>query len=559
MEKINVFTYLKQFISTRKIYFLIYALIVPVLPIVRNFVIPEITGNVYANIKNINKIKTLLIGLSFCFIIMPLATCIVNFMAWRLIPQFYEYIVIQIYEYIYENTYCNYENLNIGEIIIKISRLKSILINVLSAFKEDFLNICIAITFGLFYFYKKTHKKYFFIYFVYIIISITIEYFNVTFISQINREKQKIGDYVFSDLTDSFNNISIVQNFENKPQEINIIKETLNKYNSIFFKSLIQSFVFDCALKTITCVWIILFGYMLFNDYTKHKISIVEFYQITQVVIMLAFICDFFGVAGRGLSEELGDIYDINDFFKKNIPKDLTCNNGNRSFSNGDILFKNIYHKYKNNNNYALENINLKIKKGDKVAFIGQSGSGKSTLVKLLLKKEPLIMGDITINNTSIQTMKSQEIVNHIFYIPQNPKLFNRTLYDNIIYGLKTPPSKESILQILNEMNMKEISKVFTEKMDESVGKDGAFLSGGQRQIVWLLRSLFRTKPIIILDEPTAALDPQSKQLLINAIKNITVGKTVIIITHDNIISDYRKIHFKEGKQIKDNLFDIYS
>jgi ABC-type bacteriocin/lantibiotic exporter with double-glycine peptidase domain len=556
--EINVFTYLKHFISTRKIYFLIYVCIIPVLPIVRNFVIPEITGNIYANIKNIKNIKLLLIQLACCFIIMPIATCIVNFMAWRLIPVFYEYIVIQIYEYIYTNTYCNYENLNIGEIIVKISRLKSILINVLSAIKEDFLNVSIAVLFGLFYFYKKTDIKYFFIYLAYIIIAITIEFFTVISISHINQKKQKIGDYVFSDLTDSFNNISIVQNFKNKPQEINIIKETLSKYNSIFFKSLYQSFAFDCTLKSVTCVWILLFGYMLFKDYSKHKISIVEFYQITQVVIMLAFICDFFGVAGRGLSEELGDIYDINDFFKNNIPRDLICNKGNRSFSNGDIIFKNIYHKYKKNNKYALENINLKIKKGDKVAFIGQSGSGKSTLVKLLLKKEQLIMGDITINNISVNTMKSQEIANHVFYIPQNPKLFNRTLYDNIIYGLKNPPSKESIIQILNEMNMKEISKVFVEKMNVSVGKDGAFLSGGQRQIVWLLRSLFRTKPIIILDEPTAALDPQSKQLLIKAIKNITVGKTVIIITHDNIISDYKQIHFKAGKQIKDNIFDIY-
>ena len=143
--EINVFTYLKEFISKRKLYFLIYVCIIPVLPIVRNFIIPEITGNIYANVKNINKIRSLLFGLAACFIIMPIATCIVNYMAWRLIPVFYDYIVIQIYEYIYTNTYCNYENLNIGEIIIKISRLKSILVNVLSAFKEDFLNICIAI------------------------------------------------------------------------------------------------------------------------------------------------------------------------------------------------------------------------------------------------------------------------------------------------------------------------------------------------------------------------------------------------------------------------------
>ena len=75
---------------------------------------------------------------------------------------------------------------------------------------------------------------------------------------------------------------------------------------------------------------------------------------------MLAFICDFFGVAGRGLSEELGDIYDINDFFKKNIPLDKKCNIGNEKFSNGDIIFKNIYYKYEGSPFFLLENINLK-------------------------------------------------------------------------------------------------------------------------------------------------------------------------------------------------------
>ena len=555
--EINVLSYLKEFIGQRKFYFFIYFILIPVLPIVRNFIIPELTGSIYSNMSNIKKIKNLLKLLAFSFFIMPFTTCIVNLMAWRLIPVFYEFIVTKIYTYIYDNTYCNYENINIGEIIIKIARMRSILIQALSAFKEDFLNVFIAVVFGFFYFYNKTDIKYFIIYCIYIFIITFIEIYSISYIAKLNKKKEKTGDKVFSDLTDSFTNISIVQNFENKENELNIIKNTFNKYNVIFFKSLFNSFGFDCSLKFLSFLWIFIFGYLLFKDYSNHKINKTQFYQITQVVLMLAFICDFFGIAGRGLSEELGDIYDINDFFKKNIPLDKKCNIGNQTFSNGDIIFKNIYHKYEGSDKYSLENINLKINKGDKIAFIGQSGSGKSTLVKLLLKKTPLIMGNITIDNQNINDISSKELINNIFYIPQAPKLFNRTLYDNIIYGLENPPSKEKILQTLDSMEMNEISKVFSEKMEQSVGKDGSSLSGGQKQIVWLLRSLFRMKPIIVLDEPTAALDPKSKKLLIKAIKKVTVGKTVIIITHDDIISEYKKVHFKEGKQINNNSFGM--
>ena len=147
----------------------------------------------------------------------------------------------------------------------------------------------------------------------------------------------------------------------------------------------------------------------------------------------------------------------------------------------------------------------------------------------------------------------------HIMYIPQNPKLFNRTLYDNIIYGIKNPPSREDILSTMVEMNMTEISKVFKDKMDESVGRDGSSLSGGQKQIVWLLRSLYRVKPIIILDEPTAALDKQNKKIVIDTIKKVCVGKTVIIISHDEIDSEFKQIRFKNGKLMDKESFSYFN
>jgi ABC-type bacteriocin/lantibiotic exporter with double-glycine peptidase domain len=93
---------------------------------------------------------------------------------------------------------------------------------------------------------------------------------------------------------------------------------------------------------------------------------------------------------------------------------------------------------------------------------------------------------------------------------------------------------------------------VFTKKLDQKVGRDGSLLSGGQRQLVWLLRSLYRVKPIIILDEPTASLDEPNKKMVIQAIKQIGRGKTIIMITHDEVDGEFKKINLKKGLQTND-------
>ena len=120
-----------------------------------------------------------------------------------------------------------------------------------------------------------------------------------------------------------------------------------------------------------------------------------------------------------------------------------------KTFKNGDIVVKGVYHKYKDD--FVLENINLTISKGEKVAFVGQIGSGKSTLIKLIMGFQPLVLGDILIGGVSINNISNQELRSNIFYIPQKPKLFNRSLYENIVYGLKNPPTKEEVIHILGK------------------------------------------------------------------------------------------------------------
>ena len=105
---------------------------------------------------------------------------------------------------------------------------------------------------------------------------------------------------------------------------------------------------------------------------------------------------------------------------------------------------------------------------------------------------------------------------------------------------------------MMKQMNIEQnIIDIFMEKMDQSLGNDGVKLSGGQRQMVWIMRAMLRNTAIIVFDEPTSALDKINKKKIMNVIKEVGKNKTIIIISHDDIDSSFRKIQMKQGEIIE--------
>ena len=553
---VNIFIYLWEYLNKSKLYYIFYLLLIPIVPLIQNFILPIIVGNFYDSIKNKAESMKILfqfiifLGILYCLHI------IINFMAWRVIPSFSEYCILRIYEYIYSNTFCNYEDININEIIMKISKMPYVLHDSLKMFKEESCRVLFGILFGFIYFYILG-VKYFFTYTILIILLLSIQYYNIKTITKLNKEKENISDHTYGKVGDSLHNLISVQSFQNIEKENFILKEVLNQYSNIYYESLMKSISFDIMNKFFNYILSITLGYFLIQDYFSNKISNKTLFQSSQIIIMIGYLLDQIGVMGRSICDRFGEIYDINEFFNKEVPFDKKCRSGKDTFINGNIEFKQVYHKYDISGLYVLENVSLTIKQGEKIALVGESGSGKSTLVKLLMKHQHLIMGNITIGNVNVKNLSAEEIAKNIMYIPQNAKLFNRSLYDNIVYGLDKPPSKQQILDTIKNMDMDIISNDFKDKIDELCGHDGSSLSGGQRQIVWLLRSLYRVKPIIILDEPTSALDPENKKIVMNAIKKVGIGKTIIIITHDEIDGEFKKVHFKNGQIVESN-FSMY-
>lgn len=199
-----------------------------------------------------------------------------------------------------------------------------------------------------------------------------------------------------------------------------------------------------------------------------------------------------------------------------------------------EIEFKNVSFKYPNTDTYALQNVNLKIKNGEHLAVVGRNGSGKTTFIKLLCRLYDVTDGEILINGINIKEYTKGSIMSLYSVVFQDFKIFSTTLSLNIAADEKYDHSR--LFESLEKANIKE--RVLAMKNQEStylykdLDKSGVEISGGEAQKLALARALYKDAPIVILDEPTAALDPIAENEIYSHFNSFVENKTTIYISH---------------------------
>jgi len=200
------------------------------------------------------------------------------------------------------------------------------------------------------------------------------------------------------------------------------------------------------------------------------------------------------------------------------------------------VQFHNVSYKYDNNKNSVFTDRNyfLNTDKNNIIGITGSSGNGKSTFVKLMLRMNKCSTGKITIDDVDITTLDPNYIRQEITYVNQSSKLFDRKVIDNMLYGCKNKEVCDYFLeQILKYPNITKLYRN-TDIKNKQAGLLGENLSGGQRQIVNMIGGLVNPSKILILDEPTNALDPELKKEVLGLITDFSRYKqAIIIITHD--------------------------
>jgi ABC-type bacteriocin/lantibiotic exporter with double-glycine peptidase domain len=244
------------------------------------------------------------------------------------------------------------------------------------------------------------------------------------------------------------------------------------------------------------------------------------------------------------LLEYVGRSYYLLDIFndipvKYNALQNLKFKTHNLSFHT--VEFQNVFYKYNSNKTMILENYNYTFKfKNNIIGIFGPSGMGKSTLAKMFIKLYNPISGKILIDGNDIKDIDNIYIRQNIKYINQSSRLFDRTVHANLFYACSTTNNTSGCNTLLNEINqfpkIKELlDKINSNEMkDKPVGLFGENLSGGQRQIINILSGLISDSKIIILDEPTNALDPLLKKDFIKMLHHFKKFKQgILVITHD--------------------------
>ena len=193
------------------------------------------------------------------------------------------------------------------------------------------------------------------------------------------------------------------------------------------------------------------------------------------------------------------------------------------------ITFENVSFSY--STNPVLSNINLEIKKGETVAFVGPAGSGKSTLVKLLARFYDPTSGQIKLDGVNIKDIQIESLRKNIGMVEQEVHLFSTSILDNITYALDDY-SFEDIEKIAKMAQLDEFVNDFPEKYDTLVGERGTRLSGGQRQRIAIARAFISNPTLLILDDSTSAVDGKTEHEIVTAITNLMRNRTNIIITN---------------------------
>jgi len=344
--------------------------------------------------------------------------------------------------------------------------------------------------------------------------------------SEMNNSHRDLHD----EINDCLGNLLNIYAANQDQQEL----QRLDKYEDHFFEH---------HRRTIRCAGNFRLVLNLSFIFLFCSINILSFYLFSKKLIQLNKVVSVLIISLELISKMAGFIGSIDrimyematithvqkmlDLLSERSTKQSEPTQNQRPDLDGDISYNNVSVDY--NASPALKKISFNISKGSTVVLVGEIGSGKTSIINTLIRLIPYT-GIVTINRHDIKDIDLGYLREQILYVPQNPRLFNRSIYDNIAYG--TDVSRDTVNKTLQRYGL-------TIDINRRVGKFGQWLSGGQRQIVYLLRCLFRSSPIVLLDEPTSSLDHETKEKILHILHDLLFNRTVVIISHDPDVLKY--------------------
>lgn len=545
------------FIKKHWKYYIFYFLSFISIPI-NQVVVPHYYGKIIELLKgrNIEKASRFLGKLLVIWILIQTLNYAQALAELNIWPRFYGYSEGLVYDTIVDRYKGNFQELEVGKILTKMIKLPWILDSMQDNVQDSLLNHSIVIlsNFG----YLTYHSPYLGL--VYVLGVVGLLMCGTRFYSSCKHYKQieeNEYDTTHGNIEDSLSNLITIYANNKEKDEMQKMKKETDKITDISIKRGKCNIKYRIYFSMINVIIFIGLNYTALQLFKNGKISIASLTSIfiLNYGILGSLIVYFKNV--KNYIEMKANLAYVNEFFDSLPDKVNVVNNGNSRVNGFDIDMRDIYFTSPDGKKEILKGVSVQINEGESVAIMGSIGSGKSTLGKMILGLQQPTKGTVFIGGKDIREIGLDNLREKIEYVPQTPSLFNRTLWENLSYGFKEGEvERTTFLEILRDLEMDDMAELFEKRMDQSVGKKGSFLSGGQRQVVWLLRCLVKKSKIVILDEPTSALDEVNRDRVLKLLQSLKNKKTVIVITHDKDLLQYmsRLLYVDDGKITRDKL-----
>ena len=231
------------------------------------------------------------------------------------------------------------------------------------------------------------------------------------------------------------------------------------------------------------------------------------------------------------LNQSRESLHHLDELMKKPVERPYGKHLISMPHVHGRLEFRDVVFRYPGQNMPALNKVNFTINPGEKVGVIGAVGSGKTTIERLLLNLYEPESGSVQIDGTDVRQVNPGDLRRNVGAVQQSPQLFFGSVRDNITMGHETAPDR-AVLKAAELSGVMEFLRDSQAGLDTQVGERGEALSGGQRQAVAIARALLYDPPILVLDEPTASMDPASENRLKRRLHTLCQNKTTLLITH---------------------------
>ena len=351
----------------------------------------------------------------------------------------------------------------------------------------------------------------------------------------INIAKRKLFNEVEDELsgiiTDNLINYETVKFFAQEAKEERRLRRSFRDWTQRLWQYVNTFRLIDIVVGTVSNLGALLIFWLMIKRLITGQSSVGDFVLVTS--FMTSFYYQFFRLLYhlRGIARDFTDIQSYFAILEEKILVRDPAKPVKLLNIQGEINFGQVSFAYPGFSKKVLKNINLLIKPGESVAFVGRSGVGKTTIVRLLLRFYDVAQGKIALDGVDIRRLAKRQLRSLIGIVPQEPILFNNTVEFNIGYGHQRA-THHQIIKVAKMANLDNFIQSLPEQYQTQVGERGIKLSGGQKQRLAIARMLLTDPKVIIFDEATSNLDSESERLIQNALWKIARDRTLLIIAH---------------------------